>query len=124
MAGVVLRDAPVPVQRVDAFALYVPDAGSCHAIADVPLRGPSDETSALALDTSVPSLTPEAFATAQHLLARRMGPVAGVLVRRAADAAGGSREVFIASLLAGAPAPQQEALRAELEAALASPRNP
>jgi len=38
------------------------------------------------------------------------------------DAAGGSRDAFIASLLAGTPASQQAALRAELEAALAPPQ--
>jgi len=121
MAGVVLRDVPAQAQRVDAFALYVPDAGSCHAIVDIPRRGLADETSAAVVGSAPEqALPPEACAAAQQLLARRMGPVASVLVRRAADAAGGSRDAFIASLLAGTPASQQAALRAELEAALAS----
>jgi len=123
MGGLVMRDAPAQAQRVDAFALYVPDAGSCHAIVDIPHRGQADETSAAVVGSAPEqALTPEACAAAQHLLARRVGPVASVLVRRAADAAGGSREVFIASLLAGTPASQQAALRAELEAALAPPQ--
>jgi hypothetical protein len=119
MAGVVLRDAPSRGQRVDAFALYVPDAGSCHAIADVPPRAPSDGTTA-AVANAVPALTPEACATAQHLLARRVGPVASVMVRRAADTAGGSHATFIATLVAGVPGPLQAALRVELESALAA----
>ena len=122
MAGVVLRDLPAQAQRVDAFALYVPDAGSCHAIVDIPRREQTDETSAAALDASAQPLPAEAFAAAQHLLARRVGPVASVLVRRAAAIAGGSRQAFIASLLAGTPKSQQAALRAELEAALAPPQ--
>jgi len=120
MAGVVLRDAPAQAQRVDAFALYVPDAGSCHAIADIPPRAAADATSSAAVATGGQALPPEACAAAQHLLARRVGPVASVMVRRAAEAAGGSRQAFIASLVAGTPGPQQAALRAELEAALAA----
>jgi serine/threonine-protein kinase len=119
MAGVVLRDAPARGQRVDAFALYLPDAGSCHAIADIPHREQADDTSA-AVAQAGPSLPPEACAAAQHLLARRVGPVASVLVKRAADTSGGSHPAFIATLVAGVPGPQQAALRAELEAALAA----
>ncbi|HEY8975969.1 MAG TPA: serine/threonine-protein kinase [Burkholderiaceae bacterium] len=122
MAGVVLRDAPVLAQRVDAFALYVPDAGSCHAIVDIPHREGADETSAAVPAASAATLPPEACATAQQLLARRVGPVASVMVRRAADTAGGSLDVFVANLLAGTSASQQAALRAELEAALAPPQ--
>jgi hypothetical protein len=97
----------------------VPDAGSCHAIADIPQRAASDGTSAAVAATGAPSLPPEACAAAQQLLARRIGPVASVIVRRAADAAGGSTPAFVAQLVAGVPATQQAALRAELEAALA-----
>ena len=121
MAGVVLRDAAPRTQRVDAFALYVPDAGSCHAIADIPQRVQPDDTSVAIARPGQP-LSPEACAAAQHLLARRVGPVASVLVRRAADTSGGSHAAFIAKLVAGVPAPQQGALRAELEAALAAPQ--
>jgi serine/threonine-protein kinase len=121
MAGVVLRDMPAQAQRVDAFALYVPDAGSCHAIADIPHREQADDTSAAVAATGGQALPPEACAAAQHLLARRVGPVASVLVRRAADTSGGSHPAFIATLVAGVPGPQQAALRAELEAALAAP---
>jgi len=55
---------------------------------------------------------------AQNVLARRLGPVAGVLVKRAADAAAGSREAFIGHLLADVPAADRDAARAELEASL------
>jgi serine/threonine-protein kinase len=120
MAGVVLRDAPARGQRVDAFALYVPDAGSCHAIADVPPRASSDGTTAAAVAGAGLALTPEACATAQHLLARRVGPVASVMVRRASDTSGGSHATFIATLVAGVPGPQQATLRVELESALAA----
>jgi len=119
MAGVVLRDAPAQAQRVDAFALYVPDAGSCHAIADIPHRAASDGTAATAEPVSEQTLSRQACTVAQPLLARRVGPVASVMVRRAADASGGSLRAFIDGLVAGAPGPQQAALRAELEAALA-----
>ena len=56
------------------------------------------------------------------MLARRLGPVAGVLVKRAADSAGGSRPAFIASLLAEMPALDRAALRAELETLLVAPQ--
>ena len=118
MAGVVLRDAPAPVQRVDAFALYVPDGGSCHAIADVPHRVPAAGTTVSGEPESEQTLPRQACTIAQPLLARRVGPVASVMVRRAADASGGSLRAFIDGLVAGAPGPQQDALRAELEAAL------
>ena len=120
MAGVVLRDAPAQAQRVDAFALYVPDAGSCHAIADVPPRESSDDTSAEvpAPVTGAQPLSSEACAAAQQLLARRIGPVASVIVRRAVDAAGGSAQAFVAQLVAGVPVGQRAALRVELEAVL------
>ncbi|MFL6626494.1 MAG: serine/threonine-protein kinase [Vitreoscilla sp.] len=122
LAGVVLREAPAQGQRVDAFALYLPDAGSCHAIVDTPRREPAGE-SPVPLAAGRPALAPEACTAAQQVLARRIGPVASVIVRRAADAAGGSHPAFVAALVAGVPGPQQDALRTELEAALALPRN-
>jgi hypothetical protein len=73
---------------------------------------------------AAPALSPEACAAAQQLLARRLGPVASVLVRRAAEAAGASRPAFVATLLANVPAAERDALRAELEAQLASPQRP
>ena len=124
MAGVVLRDAPAQAQRVDAFALYLPDAGSCHAIVDIPARQRADDTSVSVAPAVAPvALAHAACVAAQQVLARRIGPVASVIVRRAADAAGGSHAAFIATLVAGVPGPQQAALRAELEAAWALPRD-
>ena len=117
-----LGERPGLAARVDAFALYAPDADGPtpsfdslpHADADGP-RG----TSAAASDQG---LSDEAFATAQQLLARRLGPVATVIARRAADAAGRSRPVFMMNLLAETPADHRAALRAELQALLYPPQ--
>ena len=106
MLRVLPRDAPARAALVDAMSLYAPGAAAAPVPADAP--SPAGE----------PGLPPEAIAGAQLLLARRLGPVAGVLVRRAADAAGGSRPAFIASLLDGLPEAHRDAARAELEALL------
>ena len=117
MARMILRDAHGHPALVDALALYMPDAGKPEADLDSPLA--ADATNAASSDPSLPA---EVCAAVQHLLARRLGPVAAVIVKRAADAAGGSRPAFVDKLLAELPVPQRAAFRAELEALLAAPQ--
>ena len=101
---------------VDALALYVPEAD-----ANDPQPPPEDTAASVA--TGGPALAPEIVSAAQHVLARRLGPVAGVLVKRAADISGGSRHAFVDHLLAALPvAHQQAGLRAELQALLQPPQ--
>ena len=98
---------------VDASDLYAPEADAHPGKpAQAAASGPPDG----------PTLPPEIVSAAQHVLARRLGPVAAVLVRRAADTAGGSRHAFVDHLLAALPAAQQPALRGELEALLQPPQ--
>jgi hypothetical protein len=103
-APVIRRDAHGQARLVDALSLYVPDAAP-HRDAAEPV--PAARHGALPL---------EVCNAAQHLLARRLGPVAGVLVKRAAECAGGSHSAFVAALLAELPEPDRAALRAELQA--------
>ena len=104
---------------VDALALYAPEADASGPHADV--RPPEDTAASVA--TSGPALPPEIVSAAQHVLARRLGPVAGVLVKRAADTSGGSRHAFVDHLLTALPVLHQQAgLRAELEALLQPPQ--
>ena len=110
MLRVMPREGHGRAALVDAASLYVPEAAPAPAA--VPVAPPA----------AGPALPAQCIADAQHLLARRLGPMAGVLVRRAADAAGGSGPAFIVHLLADVPASQQAATRAELEALLASPQ--
>ena len=119
MPRVSYRDGHAQVQLVDALALYSLDGEPPDAVDD---HSPdADDTRALRAPGD-DALPPDACANVQHLLARRLGPIAGVLVKRAADAAGGSRSAFIASLLAQTPAPERAAWHAELEALLAAPQ--
>jgi len=104
MVRVLPRDAQPRPALVDAMALYAPEAAeSAAAVEAVP-------------PAAVQALPPETIAAAQQLLARRVGPLAGVLVRRAADAAGGAHAAFVANLLAALPEAHRDAVRAELDA--------
>ena len=105
---VVPRDANGRAALVDALSLYAPDAAA----------GTPSASGDHAPPPSAPLLPPEILIAVQHLLARRLGPLAGVLVRRAADAAQGARPAFVASLVAEIPEPQRPAFRAELDAVL------
>ena len=120
MAFAALMEGRGQARLVDAFALYAPDAGEREAVFDGPPTG--DGAPATRAATSGQTLSPEACNLAQHLLARRLGPVAGVLVKRAADMAGGSRPVFVMNLLAEVPGPHRDTFRAELEAVLDPPQ--
>jgi hypothetical protein len=111
MAHVVSRGARAHSALVDALALYAPDTARREAHADN-----------AAPEREEPFLPREVFAAVQHLLTRLVGPVAGVLVKRAAEAADGSRPAFVANLLAELPAPQRATVRAELEALVAPPQ--
>ena len=113
-----LREPQGRPARVDVLSLYAPDVDE-HGLA---LEGTVIVAADAGSPADAPGLPPEALSTAQQVLARRLGPVAGVLVRRAADASGGCAAAFVASLLADVPALQRDALRAELEALLAPPQ--
>ena len=123
MARMVVREARAQARLVDALDLYAPEGN--------PL--PVFESTPLAVDARLPATTTtppshdctplaELCAAARPLLARRLGPLAGVLVKRAAEAAGGSRPAFIANLLVEVDAAQRAALRAELEALPSAPQ--
>jgi serine/threonine-protein kinase len=116
MAHVVVRKANGHAALVDALALYAPDAAGRTALSDSPSQGAADGASA----TRNPVLPPAVFDAAQQLLARRLGPVAGLLVKRAADSAGGSHSAFVTNLLAATPDPHRATLHAELDALLAA----
>ena len=106
------RDANGRAALVDALSLYAPEAA-----ADTPAPS-GDAAPPASAAPGEPPLPPEILGAVQQLLARRLGPLAGVLVRRAADTAHGARPAFVASLLAEIPEPQRPAFRAELEAVL------
>ena len=119
-ARVVVSETRAQARLVDAFDLYTPDAGKPQALFDgLPFREPGDLGTTATAWTGQ-ALPAEVCSAAQHLLTRALGPVAGVLVKRAADLSGGSRPAFVASLLSEVAAPQRAALRAELDALLAS----
>ena len=120
MACAALMEGRGQSRLVDAFALYAPDAGEREARFDGPPTG--DGTQATRAAASGQTLPPEVCMLAQHLLARRLGPVAGLLVKRAADMAGGSRPAFVMNLLAEVPGPHRDTFRAELEALLDPPQ--
>jgi serine/threonine-protein kinase len=101
---------------VDALALYTPDA------AEAPATRPPMADAGHAAPSTSHSLPPEIVNAAQHVLARRMGPVAGVLVKRAVDTSGDSRHVFLEHLLAALPVAQQAGLQTELQALLQPPQ--
>jgi len=118
MAPMIRREACGQARLVDALALYAPEAEDRATSVD----GAPGDAAPPVVARGDPALPPEACAAVQQLLARRLGPVAGVLVKRAADMAGGSRPAFIANLLADLPAPHRDTLRAELEALLGPPQ--
>jgi tRNA A-37 threonylcarbamoyl transferase component Bud32 len=115
-----LSGARRQVALVDALALYVPDAERPETLFDGPLPAAAEAVSApdAAAAAREPFLPPAVLGAAQHVMTRLLGPVASVIVRRAAVTADGSRPAFLAHLLAEVPAAQRDAFRAELEALL------
>jgi hypothetical protein len=108
---------------VDALDLYAPEADASDPHVDKPPLVDADRAQGASVAAGGPSLPPEIASAAQHVLARRLGPVAGVLVKRAADTSGGSHHAFVDHLIAALPvAHQQAGLRAELEALLQPPQ--
>lgn len=104
----------------DALARQIADTRGRQAFMDqmhhdeAARRGAADH-----VDVDDPSSLTDAFRTAaQQLLTRRLGPVARVLVRRAADEASGSRPAFIRLLSAELPGAQRSAFQDELTALL------
>ena len=118
MAQMVVRGAQAHAALVDALALYTPDPGRREALFDNTPPRHADGTRT----SNEPLLAPEVFTGVQQLLTRLLGPVAGVIVRRAADTAGGSRPAFVMHVLAELPEPRRAAFRAELEALLSAPQ--
>jgi serine/threonine-protein kinase len=121
MAHMVVREARGQARLVDALALYTPVADEPEALFDGPPFTDADGARPSAA-SSDPTLPPEVRTSVQQLLTRTLGPVAGLLVKRAADTAGGSRPAFIMNLLAEVSVPHRAALRAELEALLYPPQ--
>jgi serine/threonine-protein kinase len=118
MAEMAMRGARAHASLVDALALYTPNAGQ----RDVSSDGPPARDADGARNTGEPLLPTQVFAAVQQLLARLLGPVASVIIRRATAAAGGSRPAFVMHLLAELPEPRRAAFRAELEALLSAPQ--
>ena len=116
---VIVSEARGQARLVDALALYTPEDDNPQASLDDLPSGDADGARATSIASSGDVLPPEVCSAVQHLLTRTLGPVAGVLVKRAADAAGSSRPAFIANLLAEVAFPHRAALRAELEALVA-----
>jgi serine/threonine protein kinase len=116
LSRLVMTEARGPARLVDAASLYSPGSERAGAVGD------PDGTHVARSASSGDGLAPEVFIAAQRLLTRQLGPVADTLVKRAADAAGGSRHAFVANLVAEVSASPQAALRAELEALLDRPQ--
>ena len=114
MAPLDLRGTRRHVALVDALSLYLPEAEGSPAFLDSPLPGPGDPMRT----PGDPVLPPSVIGAVQQVMTRRLGPVASVIVKRAAVTAGSSRPAFVTSLLAEVPAAQQDALRLELDALL------
>jgi serine/threonine-protein kinase len=114
MAPLDLKGARRQVALVDALSLYAPEAERPETLFDSPLPAHAAGVPA----TTDPFLVPEVLGAVQQLMTRRVGPVASVIVKRAALTAGGSRPAFTANLLAEVPAAQRDALRVELDALL------
>jgi tRNA A-37 threonylcarbamoyl transferase component Bud32 len=119
-AHLVLRAVRGHAELVDALALYAPDANQRQALLESLPTADAQSMQATGTAAGDQSLFPEMCNSVQHLLARRLGPVANVLVKRAADTAGASRSAFITNLLAEMPAPHRAEFRAELDALLPS----
>jgi len=86
-------------------------AGSPLASGATPVPRPATAPAAVPADP----LTEE-FRTQVALVAtRKMGPIARVMVRRAADAAGGSRARFVQLLLEALPEADRAALQVEID---------
>jgi len=109
MPRVVMQEARVQPQLVDAGSLYAAEAAPPPAAGAAGLAG---------LVASAPALSDQQRAAVQRLLARQVGPLAGSIVRRADAAAGGSRAAFIVNVLVDVPAVQRPVLREALEALL------
>lgn len=116
LSDLVMTEARGPSRLVDAASLYSPGSDPAGAFGD------PDGTHFAGAAAAGETLPPALFIAAQRLLTRELGPVAGVIVKRAADAAGGSGRAFVAHLVAELPAPRQAALRAELAALLDRPQ--
>ena len=117
-APMVLQELAGQPRLVDASTLYSPGADGRIDVPDSP--GDADGTLAATLPSGAPPLSAEFCARAQQVLSGPLGPLAGMLVKRAAATARGSRSAFIVELLAQLPAPCPATLHAQLEALLSS----
>jgi serine/threonine-protein kinase len=65
--------------------------------------------------TAADPLSDEFKVQLTQILTRRMGPIARVMVKRAADTAGGSRARFLETLLTAIPEPDRRAVQGEID---------
>ena len=65
--------------------------------------------------TAAAALSDEFKAAALQVVTRKMGPIARVMVKRAADGSGGSRERFVQALVEALPEADRRALQGELD---------
>jgi predicted Ser/Thr protein kinase len=135
MAKVLIREAARScgdgLELAAALANHIPDDGKRRQFLDVALGDSGVRTGAstirpldIGLEETVPMkpqdmapadpLTEDFRAQALQVLARAIGPIARVMVRRAAERCGDSRERFVQLLLDEAPVADRQALRREL----------
>jgi serine/threonine protein kinase len=106
-----IADGPKRQQFIDAAR-----AGGSH-VTPVPSPSPMSSAATPAPQAATPAGAPleEAFkAQAVAILTRRMGPIARVMVRRAADAAGGDKGRFVQLLLEALPEADRWTVQGEL----------
>jgi len=113
MARVVVGETRAQARLVDALSLYAPGEATSMESSDA----------ADVLAATLHDLPADVRQAVRDLLTRVLGPVAGVIVKRAAHAAAGSRPGFIDNVLAEVSAPRRPALRADLEALLLPPQS-
>jgi hypothetical protein len=90
-----LADAiPIPERRAEFLGQA--GAGTAPAKRDVPVAG-APSPAPHAVEQAAAAIRPELVARAEHLLAQHIGPMAKILVRKAAQSARGTRE-FVAAL--------------------------
>ncbi|MFL6700121.1 MAG: serine/threonine-protein kinase, partial [Vitreoscilla sp.] len=118
VAPMVVHEGPGRPLLLDASTLYSHGADRRAATPDNPSDADADGTLAASVPASPLPLSAEFCARAQQVLSGPLGPLAGMLVKRAASMASGSRAAFIAQLLAQLPAPCPATLQAQLEALL------
>ncbi len=128
MARVMVREAARthadPTSLASAVARHIPEEGKRQQFIDATRAGslvrPTASPGAsgvTALPTAADAADPLADdfrAQVLQLVTRRMGPIARVIVKRAADAAGGSRARFLQGLLEALPEADRWTVQGEI----------